>query len=432
MTLTVSESFGLGVGRSVVLENESFAFTCDQDGDTTTHSYPRSGSDPYAGKSIVITSVGSTSHTPTNAPYNPTTGVVTLTIANHGFSNGDYVKIDDGALTYTCVSDNNQTEHSYPRAGYDYPSGRWLEISNVSTNTFDINAGSSSYLGDHTFVTASLNGVKRQDGTFTINVGDAGSASGSIHTFVSASANAVKHEPQSVHTFVSASNGTIKHLPQSTHTFVRTDRDSVTTMPVLTENIDGLIKLSDKEQFTSSSLSGTFVEAGYVTRSVGFINDIIRFGTDDIPFALAKWYDDTLDVPQNLTTGSYITASGTYTTTTEFGIVSSSFGSIISIIENGIGSLPTLVTNVDNHIKVTNTNQFTSSLSGSSIEVSKVNESVGIIENIVQNGLSVKPTITLNNSDRTNLIKVTEVAQITSASFGDRLQSKIVSSSFGL
>ena len=60
MTLTVSESFGLGVGRSVVLENESFAFTCDQNGDTTTHSYPRSGSDPYAGKSIVITSVGST------------------------------------------------------------------------------------------------------------------------------------------------------------------------------------------------------------------------------------------------------------------------------------------------------------------------------------------------------------------------------------
>ena len=37
----------------------------------------------------------------------------------------------------------------------------------------------------------------------TFNVGDAGSASGSVHTFVSATANAMKHEPQTVHTFVS-------------------------------------------------------------------------------------------------------------------------------------------------------------------------------------------------------------------------------------
>ena len=431
MTLTVSESFGLGVGRSVVLEDESFAFTCDQDGNATTHSYPRPGSDPYAGKSIVITSVGSTSHTPTNAPYNPTTGVVTLTIANHGFSNGDYVKIDDGALTYTCVSDNNQTEHSYPRAGYDYPSGRWLEISNVTTNTFDINIGSSPYVGAHTFVSATSDGLERQDGTFTINVGNAGSASGSLHTFVSASNNAVKHEPQSVHTFVSASNGALKHLPQSAHTFVRTQRDSVSTLPVLTENIEGLVKITDTTQFTSAN-SGSDIESAYVTRSVGFINDIIRLGTDDIPFALAKWYDDTLDVPQNLTTGSYVTASGTYTTDTEFGIVSSSFGQIINIIENGTGSLPTLETNTSNHIKVTNETQFVSSISGSSVEVSKVNSSVGIVENVVQNGLSVLPTITYNNSDVDNLIKVTDVSQITSESFGDRLQQRLISSSISV
>ena len=79
MVVTVGQHV-LGVNRSVVLENESFAFTCDQDGDSTTHSYPRSGSDPYAEQSILITSVGTTSHTPTNAPYNPTTGIVTLTI----------------------------------------------------------------------------------------------------------------------------------------------------------------------------------------------------------------------------------------------------------------------------------------------------------------------------------------------------------------
>ena len=118
----------MGVGRSVVLENESFAFTCDQDGNVTTHSYPRSGSDPYAEKSIIITSVGTTSHTVTDAPYDSVTGDVTITIANHGFSNGDYIKLSDNSLTYNCVLDDNVVSKSYPRAGYDYPSGRWLSI----------------------------------------------------------------------------------------------------------------------------------------------------------------------------------------------------------------------------------------------------------------------------------------------------------------
>ena len=62
MVVTVGQH-GLGVGWSVTLASASIAFTCDQDNNATTHSYPRSGSDPYAGKSIVITSVGTSSHT---------------------------------------------------------------------------------------------------------------------------------------------------------------------------------------------------------------------------------------------------------------------------------------------------------------------------------------------------------------------------------
>ena len=225
LTVTVGQH-GLGVGRSVILLDNSFTFTCALDGNATQHTYPRPGSDPYAGQqSIEITSVGSTQHTATDAPYNAATGVVTLTVANHGFSNGDYVKIADGSLTYTCDLDGNVSQKSYPRAGYDYPSGRWLEISNVTTNTFDINVGSSSYTGTHTFVSASANGIDRQDGTFTINVGT--SSDTSAHTFVSASANAIQHLPQSAHNFVGSTSGAVKHLPQSTHTFVRSDANSI-------------------------------------------------------------------------------------------------------------------------------------------------------------------------------------------------------------
>ena len=202
-------------------------------------------------------------------------------------------------------------------------------------------------------------------------------------------------------------------------------------LPEITESVDGLIKINNITQFTSAN-SGSEVESGYVTRSVGFINDIIRLGTDDIPFALAKWYDDTLDNPQNLTTGSYVTASGTYTTDTEFGIVSSSFGSIINVIENGTDYLPTLEYNTANNIKVTATEQFISPISGSITTINKVSASVGIVEDIVQNGVGSLPTITFNNSDKDNLVKVTSTSQFTTGSFGGELQRRLISSSIAV
>jgi hypothetical protein len=225
MTVTVGQH-GLGVGRNVVLEDDSFTFTCALDGHATEHTYPRPGTDPYAGKSIEITSVGLTTHTTTDAPYDAASGVVTLEVVSHGFSNGDFVKISDNALTYTCDLDGNVELKSYPRSGYDYPSGRWLRISNVTSNTFQINVGPSSYTGTHTFIAASSTGkLEHQDGTFTINVGT--SSDTSEHIFRVAESGAIKHEPQAAHTFVSAAANSVKHLPQSTHTFVRTSNDSL-------------------------------------------------------------------------------------------------------------------------------------------------------------------------------------------------------------
>jgi len=432
MILTVSESFGLGVGRSVVLEDESFAFTCDQDNDATTHSYPRPGSDPYAGKSIVITSVGTTSHTVTDAPYDSATGDVTITITSHGFSNGDYIKLDDNSLTYTCVLDGNTTTKSYPRPNYDYPSGRWLEISNVTTNTFDINIGSSPYVGAHTFVSATNDGLERQDGTFTINVGDAGSASGSLHTFVSASNRAVKHEPQSLHTFVSASDGAIKHLPQSNHTFVRTELSSVSTLPYEIRNVNSLTKVTDTLQVTES-YNGSQTQIGIISASIDMINDIIRLGSDDIPFTIAKHFQTSeLDTPQQLTTSSYVTASGDYTVSSEKTLVSESFSLINDIIENTTSSIDDFVDNTYNKRKFTNTTQYSSSVSASANEFSIVENRFGIVSNIVENGLSQKPSIIRNNTDIDNLIKVTNTPQYISSSAADKLQAKIISSSVAI
>ena len=279
LVLTVGQH-GLGVGRGVVIEDNSLTFTCDIDGNVSNETYPRS-TDPASGASLEITAVGTTSHTVTDAPYDATTGIVTLTIAGHGFANGDYVKVADGSLTYTCDLDGNTVQKTYPRAGYDYPSGRWLEISNVTTNTFDINVGGSSYQGAHTFVSASANGLERQDGTFTVNVGGAGSASGSVHTFVSAQPNAVKHEPQSAHTFVSASTNAVSHSPQSAHTFVRTNTDSVSAYSSTAGSICSGVEstINTALELFEDILDGTTV-AGSTTQTFGTLyetNDIITY-----------------------------------------------------------------------------------------------------------------------------------------------------------
>lgn len=225
LTVTVGQH-GLGVGRNVVLDDNSFTFTCDLDGNSTQHTYPRPGSDPYAGRSIKITSVGVTTHTATDAPYNAVTGVVTLEVAGHGFSNGDYVLIEDNSLRYSCDLDGHSQWKYYPRPNYDYPSGRWLEISNVTTDTFDIIVGQSSYTGIHTFISATTDGIKRQDGTFTMYVGTGGTDT-SNHTFISATTNAIKHEPQSNHTFIAGIPYSVRQDIQAPHTFVRSSDDSI-------------------------------------------------------------------------------------------------------------------------------------------------------------------------------------------------------------
>ena len=115
----------------------------------------------YLVESATEVSGESTTHTPTNATYFPSTGNLNLTVANHQFSVGDGIKIADGAITFTCATDANATEHPYPRAK-DPASNKWLTITSVTTNTFRVNVGTSSDTSSHTFVSAVTNGVTRR------------------------------------------------------------------------------------------------------------------------------------------------------------------------------------------------------------------------------------------------------------------------------
>ena len=93
------------------------------------------------------------------ATYTPATGVLQVTITGHGFSNGDLIKFDAGALVFTCITDSNQSEHPYPR-GSDPAFDKWLAISNKTNDTFEVNVGVSSDTSTHTLVSGT-NSLKK-------------------------------------------------------------------------------------------------------------------------------------------------------------------------------------------------------------------------------------------------------------------------------
>ena len=98
---------------------------------------------------------------PTNATYDGVTGISTITIANHGLGNGDAVILETGSICFTCTKDSNNSTHCYPRAT-DPAANQYLTVSNVTTNTFQVNVGASNP-GDvyaHTFVSATATAVK--------------------------------------------------------------------------------------------------------------------------------------------------------------------------------------------------------------------------------------------------------------------------------
>ena len=101
------------------------------------------------------------SHTITNATYDPATGVFVGTIPNHGFLSQQFIKFKNNSVVFTCDLDNNATEKSYPREGSDPFANTWILIESVTTNTFTVNVGISSDTSAHTFVTSTPGGLLR-------------------------------------------------------------------------------------------------------------------------------------------------------------------------------------------------------------------------------------------------------------------------------
>ena len=221
-------------GDSIRIDDDSLIFTCEQDGHGSNHTYPRAsgsnysgdlaitaGADPYYQNSIKVEDVTRERKTATNVVYVPTTGVMTITLgASHGVSNGDRIKIAPHSITLQCDKDNNATDHTYPRVT-DPMFDQWLTVSNSQATTIDVNVGISGVndVYNHTFVSATANGIHHQTGKIRVNVGK--SSNQTQHIFVgTAGLTPVIAGGNYAHAFVSANSGAIHTGGDYNHKFV--------------------------------------------------------------------------------------------------------------------------------------------------------------------------------------------------------------------
>ena len=76
----------------------------------------------------------------TGTTYDPITGDMVVEIGTHTLTTSNTVTIVAGGVTFTCASDNNTAEYSYPRAT-DPQFGQAIAISAVTATTITVNVG---------------------------------------------------------------------------------------------------------------------------------------------------------------------------------------------------------------------------------------------------------------------------------------------------
>jgi hypothetical protein len=208
--------------------------------------------------------------------------------------------------------------------------------------------------------------------------------------------------------------------------------NGLTSIPTIIENGNGLIKVTNTIQY-SSSISASGAELDIITSSFKHVADIIEKGVSFVPDSLARNYNYGFELatPTLLHISSKEQTIGTasYNLSTQITNVSSSYGSVVNVVKNGLSVLPTLVANTSSSLKVTNVNPIRQASSASSFDTNKIASGFDLILSVIENGTSLLPTIVSNTSAS---IKVTNTPQIISGSAAGRLQGKLISSSLSL
>ena len=98
----------------------------------------------------------------TGTGYDPISGIMTTntTVApSGGWQTGDLVCFEDNSISFSCDYESGGTK-SYPRST-DPISSRFVPITRVDDDTFEINVGPANNSNHHTYQSAVPNGIKR-------------------------------------------------------------------------------------------------------------------------------------------------------------------------------------------------------------------------------------------------------------------------------
>ena len=186
---------------------------------------------------------------------------------------------------------------------------------------------------------------------------------------------------------ISATNTEVSNVSSSFATVTKIIEGGLTSLPNVISNNEGRIKVTNAQQFTSS-ISASSVEVGIVTASFGLIRDIIYWGSASLPDSLANnfQYGFNNSVPTLLRISSFTQTLGSGEYNAQTSSVSSSFGNVINVINNGTASLQTLNANTSASVNINGNTLFKSTTSGSEYQKNRIGNLFGLVMNIVENG----------------------------------------------
>ena len=229
---------------------------------------------------------------------------------------------------------------------------------------------------------------------------------------------------------LSASANEITKISSSFSIVTEIIENGLEVTPTIILTTQAAIGITGINQITSPIVANE-QQLDNITSSFNLIRDIIYYGENGLADALARndeYYGITSNVisPKHLTSISQSIGAGTYNGTDLIN-VSSSYGNIINIVNNGLGAIPHIIENTSSSLNITGGTPFKANYDANTTNIDSVSNSFGIILDIIQN--QNYPTLVSNTY---NGYFVTNTPQLISGSGAERLQAKLVSSSFAV
>jgi len=227
---------------------------------------------------------------------------------------------------------------------------------------------------------------------------------------------------------ISVGNAELTKISSSFALVTEIISNGISYLPQVVKNTESGIKVTNETPITSS-INGGSTYADLVTSSFSLVRDIIHFGVNGTPDSLARNFEYGFELATptllHITSTTQITGSGTYNGS-DLTKVSSSYATIIDIVNNGTGSIPNIVENTSSSLNISGGTPFQSISSGSAADIQKIGSGFEIVMDIIE---GVYPTLVSNNQLG---VKVTNTPQLISGSAGGRVQASLVSASFAI